>query len=56
MKKFQVLRKIGSFNATAVREFDYEADALLMATLLAKSETHATTKYFVSKVITEIEK
>jgi hypothetical protein len=56
MKKFQVLRKIGSFNATAVREFDYEADALLMATLLAKSEMHATTKYFVSKVITEIEK
>lgn len=56
MKKYQVLRKIGSFDAIAVRGFDNEVDAILMATLLAKSESHETTKYFVYTIITAIEK
>jgi hypothetical protein len=50
MKKFAVLKKIGIFSATVVREFDEEADALEFAGLLTRSEDHKETRYFIAEV------
>lgn len=50
MKKFAVLKKIGIFSATVVREFDEEADALEFAGLLTRSEDLKETRYFIAKV------
>lgn len=48
MKQYAVLRKIGAFNASVVREFDDKESATEFASLLAKSEDKEFTKYFVA--------
>ena len=50
MKKFVVLRKIGSFAATVVREFDKPEPAAIFCSLLASSELNEFTKYFTAEV------
>ena len=48
MKKFAVLQKIGVFNATVVREFDNEGDAIDFARLMESSEDNQRIKYYVA--------
>ena len=50
MKKFAVLKKIGCFHATCVRDFDNPDDAKLFKNLLAKTETNGW-EYFVVEVL-----
>lgn len=50
MKKFVVLRKIGSFAATVVREFDQQEPAAIFCSLLIASEPNEFTKYYVAEV------
>lgn len=51
MKKYQVLKKIGTWDATVEREFDEEDDARLFMALLQKGETNKSVKLYVSKII-----
>ena len=46
MKKFAVLRKIGIFNATVVREFDNKEDAESFRTLMCRTEENERIEYF----------
>ena len=50
MKKFIVLSKVGFFNATVVREFDNENDAMEYQALMQKSEDSDRVTYFVAEV------
>lgn len=54
MKKYVVLRKIGIFNADAVRSFDDQKDAYDYANLMSKSETSDRTKYSVAEILEEL--
>lgn len=47
MKKFAVLRKIGVFNASVVREFNTSDDAEAFRALMCRSEDNDHTEYFV---------
>lgn len=48
MKKFAVLQKVGNFNASVVREFDNEGDAIDFARLMESSEDNESIKYYVA--------
>lgn len=50
MKQFAVLKKIGDFNASVVREFDNEEDAIQFANLLQGSEEKDYITYHVAHV------
>ena len=54
MKQFAVLKKIGSFGATVVREFDNVESASQFATLLKESEETDYTTFHVVKVLTPL--
>lgn len=47
MKQYAVLKKIGAFSADVVREFDDKESAITFASLLIKSETNKSTRYFI---------
>lgn len=51
MKKYAVLQKIGSFNATVEREFDELKTAVAFAAILTASEEHARTTYYVAEIL-----
>lgn len=51
MKKYQVLRKIGTCSASVVREFDVMDDACLFISLLTRSEVNKSTTYYMVAVI-----
>ena len=46
MKKFAVLRKVGVFDATVVREFGEKSDAEQFRALMCRSEDNKHTEYF----------
>lgn len=50
MKKFAVLKKIGSFNATVEREFNNIDDARMFKNLLTTSESGGW-EYYVVEVL-----
>lgn len=50
MKKYVVLSKIGFFNATVIREFDNENDAMEYQALMQKSEDNERITYFTAEV------
>ena len=51
MKQFVVLKKIGVFSATVVREFDNKENAQQYRELMQTSEDYEHTKYYVAEVI-----
>lgn len=51
MKKYAVLRKIGSFNASVEREFDDFETAVAFAAILTASEEHNHTTYHVAEIL-----
>lgn len=50
MKRFAVLKKIGTFSATVAREFDNIDDARMFKNLLAASES-GQWEYYVAEVL-----
>ena len=51
MKKYMVIKKIGSFNADEVRQFDNLDDARQFRNLLALSEEYERCNYYVVEVL-----
>lgn len=51
MKKYMVIKKIGSFNADEVRQFDNLDDARQFKNLLASSEDYKKCNYYVVEVL-----
>lgn len=51
MKKFVVLKKIGTFSAQAEREFDNIDDARMFRNLLNVSKTSEYIEYYVVEVL-----
>lgn len=51
MKKYIVLKKIGIFGADEVRQFDNLDDARAFRNLLATSEEHERTTYYVAEIV-----
>ena len=47
MKKFAVLKKVGSFGAMVEREFDSYVDAAAFASLLVSSEDSKSVRYYI---------
>lgn len=51
MKKFFVLKRIGSFEATVSRSFEQQEQADTFCRLLCDSESNESIKYFVCRVV-----
>ena len=51
MKDYAVLKKIGDYNAEAIREFDTLDKATAFAVLMAESEEKKYIKYFIAQAI-----
>ena len=51
MKKYMILKKIGTFSADEVRQFDNLDDARMFRNLLNTSEEYERTQYFIVEVL-----
>lgn len=51
MKKYMILKKVGTFSADEVRQFDNLDDARMFRNLLNASEEYERTQHFIVEVL-----